>query len=56
MKKKFLKAVPSSLSALLLAGAQLSVLVAVVVSQLGERAFRGPRGFATYREALIERG
>lgn len=49
-----LKTLKSSCSSLLLAGAQISVLVAVVASQTGERILRGGRGFATYREAISE--
>lgn len=49
---KTLKALRRSVSGLLLASAQITVLVAVVASQLGERILRGPQGFAHYREAL----
>lgn len=52
--KKTLKAVRSSFSVILLAGAQISVLVAVVVSQAGERLVRGPRGFEVYRDTATE--
>jgi hypothetical protein len=51
---KLWKNVGLSLSAALLTGAQLSVLVAVVASQIGERAVRGAKGFAVYRDLLTE--
>ncbi len=54
--KNVLKSVQSSFSAILLAGAQISVLVAVVASQFGERVLRGSRGFAVYRESATEQG
>lgn len=54
--RTYLKSVKVSFSAVLLAGAQLSVLLAVVASQAGERILRGARGFAVYREILTGQG
>ena len=51
MKNAF-KAMKTSFTLFLLGGAQLSVLLAIVASQAGERAVRGARGFAAYRANL----
>ena len=49
---KTLQTMKLSFSAAFLAGIQISVLVAVVASQIGERVIRGAQGFAIYRDAL----
>jgi hypothetical protein len=49
--KRVYKGIQASISAALLAGAQFSVLVAVVVSRLGERMLRGN---STYRNTATE--
>ncbi len=52
MKLKPMKNLRLAVSAALLAALQATVLFAVMASQIGERALRGGRGFASYQRNL----